>query len=1522
MRVLKKNTKRAMALLMVLTMLFTLIPSDLVSAAETDKETDVETIADTEETKKGGEDEVKVATSTEQQTSEEKKSEEKTTEVTTENTTGSSEAKSSEEKATTTDNVDISNSETSEVTTETETEATTEISSETTEVSTEVATTEETSEEVKTDALELEEDEIPVYHHTYSGYTVSLNGHTADGYWKISIKKGTNNINVLCMDHNKKMLDNLPCKNADLESAATTSKDKYFAAVAWALMNKYGYIDQDAAIPLSWQRTSTSDSSNQSYYGKAYAYAEAAYDASKLDGKKYRKSVGNTNKATVISMPDKLLKKIATNAYGFTGENGKKVETGVEMQASWSDNTGRPEIRAKLQNGNIAIEKKVNGNWVALPQNEIPQGVSINVDMGLIIPGAAKRLTYLDFSTYYDKPSQQTYFQRLACGYEGANYKCSLAINGGGVIDVPFTAFKCGPLGRLDDDCTFSVTYTDSSSYAIQTITFSNGEIISLSPNKILDKRFYLREVAAPNGYLLNNQMYQINLVANTSGGYDMVLDTNWTQNNGAVMRYYQDSSDVNNVAWYVDTSQSADPNQWGFHDNIMYGAFSLEKTSASWTYDASAKSFKLLTSKGQKIGFTLYAATDIYVPGYEDQTPVLTANQKVETDAIGNPLNIKTNSDGELSVWNLYPGDYYLIENQSDLSTVGSKTDIDGKPFTVVAGKTIQVSSTNTVSNQVYNNPVHISASLRKEDENGQPVAGAEFTLYAYVKNPSGNKADATDLFPTTSAESAIIGVHNGEPEMSAAIWVPVATTTSTAEESGDNVMFDLKGPIGYYMIAETKLPTGYAYTDYENYSYAFSVGTALNVNGTLVNVYAHNIGDVFPNTSCKNVAAPADGFTDVCDTGSGAIYQNNNILVNQHSKLSIQLFKSGDIITGAEAVTTPYGVYKRLSFTKKMAFPNVTFELWKDNVKIASRVTDNNGCAEFATNDVTGEPLTIGEYYLKEVNNGGSYYFPWGEEGKKITITADENVKEILDVETCDNEFVNTSISLKKKGDTVKAIIDTDPNKVNYTVDSSQPVQEGDYVLLDKYKVYEKETVDLEGAVFGLFASEDITAYNNEVIIKKDECVGIAESDDVGKVAFTEKLKQGKYYVKEIKTNSNLYKLSTEVYPVDVTHNNDDVTIELGDFINELYEGSITIVKVDSKNNEKKLEGVVFNLYDGNKKQLGTFKTNAQGQITVTGLPIGKYYIQEVSTLDDYVLDNQEYSVYITANNLYQVKTISNEKCNGKIKVIKVDSENHEYKLQGVVFELLDDKKNVLGSYTTDANGELVTEELAYGTYFLRETATQAGYILDNTEYKVDLTGDNRFPELTVYNSPYKGSIKVIKTNGDKTIYLKGVVFNLLDSQQNILGTYTTDENGEIYIAGLRCGTYYVQETVTNKGYTLDDSLYQIDLTETNLDQILELVNEESTVKVTDSEDMSADSEDNSSVKTGANLLLLFLLMSFIFAIFGFAMNENQSVLKGRLKKLTNSTVEPIDDDNIGKTKEIHKEKYSDSETFHRRR
>ena len=253
----------------------------------------------------------------------------------------------------------------------------------------------------------------------------------------------------------------------------------------------------------------------------------------------------------------------------------------------------------------------------------------------------------------------------------------------------------------------------------------------------------------------------------------------------------------------------------------------------------------------------------------------------------------------------------------------------------------------------------------------------------------------------------------------------------------------------------------------------------------------------------------------------------------------------------------------------------------------------------------------------------------------------------------------------------------------------------------------------------------------------------------------------------------------------------------------------GKIQINKTDS-DTSKPIQGVTFQLTKADGTVVANATTNSNGVATFSGLYQDNYKLTEISTNDNYVINKATFDVNVEYNKS-TTQNITNDHKKGNLKIYKVDKDNHKIALGNVQFDLYSEEfQRVIGTYTTDVNGEISIKNLRTGNYKLIEKNTGKWYNLaeDTTvEVKWNTTEEN-----TIENELKKGQVKVIKIDLDNNeVKLQGVKFDVLDENGKVLETITTDENGEAYTSRYAIRDYSkltIREKETLENYVLNDT------------------------------------------------------------------------------------------------------------------
>ena len=254
------------------------------------------------------------------------------------------------------------------------------------------------------------------------------------------------------------------------------------------------------------------------------------------------------------------------------------------------------------------------------------------------------------------------------------------------------------------------------------------------------------------------------------------------------------------------------------------------------------------------------------------------------------------------------------------------------------------------------------------------------------------------------------------------------------------------------------------------------------------------------------------------------------------------------------------------------------------------------------------------------------------------------------------------------------------------------------------------------------------------------------------------------------------------------------------------------IQIYKYD-KDSKEPLAGATFEIRrDG--QVLQTVKTDINGYAKVYNLPKGFYQVVEVEPPQGYLKDEVEHEVYIDPSadptQIVREVNVPNTK-KLSIRVIKQDKDT-KVPLQGWKFDVYyNDAK--LTSVTTDENGEAMIENLQPGTYRVVEVdGDKEHYNLDAPEQTVELIKDQAEIPTLIFQNTIKKHFGIYKIDSETREPIQGVTFEIWKDGK-LLGNYTTDENGRIWLPYAEPGTYQAKEVVTDPRYVLNEKTFTIE-------------------------------------------------------------------------------------------------------------
>lgn len=460
-----------------------------------------------------------------------------------------------------------------------------------------------------------------------------------------------------------------------------------------------------------------------------------------------------------------------------------------------------------------------------------------------------------------------------------------------------------------------------------------------------------------------------------------------------------------------------------------------------------------------------------------------------------------------------------------------------------------------------------------------------------------------------------------------------------------------------------------------------------------------------------------------------------------------------------------------------KRIPYEGAAFEIYdSDNHRVTMQYTypQVTSIHTFYTNKegylITPEKLPYGDYTLKEVRA------PYGY------VLDDTPIPFVISQENASTDTGVTVVKVKARDVAQKGVIN-----ITKTGEIFSSVEENKGVYTPKYSVG-----NLKGAVFEVYAAEDITTLDGTVRYEQGTLVDTITTDNNG-VAKSKELYLGKYTVIE-KTAPNGYVHNAAKYDAELTYAGQNVSVTSTDIsvYNDRQKVAVSLKKeMDEdknfnlgKNNE--ISFVQFGIYANEdikasngdiipKDALITFANcDKNGSIVFDcDLPVGfKWYVKEIATDEHYILSNTKYEfdteyqgqdvkvIDIKVNN---GEVIKNNLIYGSVKGLKVDRETQEV-IKGATFGLFKSdttefaKDNAILTAVTDESGIFAFNNVPFGEYLIKELKPADGYLDNEDVFTVTIKDNEEVVELTAINDKVPELKTTATVNGKKEAVAKG--------------------------------------------------------------------------------------------------------------------------------------------------------------------
>ena len=893
--------------------------------------------------------------------------------------------------------------------------------------------------------------------------------------------------------------------------------------------------------------------------------------------------------------------------------------------------------------------------------------------------------------------------------------------------------------------------------------TDENGYLIL--PESLKCGNYRIEEVRAPDGYTQNTQYVEIKVDKNTA--------------------YQMDS--VSGDAIITVT----------YENHPVKGKLVIHKSGE--TLKSFKKDFVYEEASLEGAEFEIYAAEDIFTPDHQvdeqgNRHVIYAKDTLVKT--------VTTNKNGEAVIKDLPLGKYRVKETKAPAGFV-LNPDSQEVAFIYKDQNTPEIEEKLEFSNERQK----VELSVEKQDaETGKALKGATFGLYNKEAISSGDKV-------IVKADTLLQEI--------------------TSNEKG-KAAFTLDLPLGRYYVKELQAPAGYVSSDEilefdatyqgqdvktiklksvkKNQPTTVEVTKADITTGTELDGASMSVLDKDGNvidswTSVKDSPhvikrlqvgktyilreelAPYGYLraTDVEFTISDTAEVQKVKMEDEVPVARLLVNKKGEFLDSVSLLDNAKGMIEHLFNYVTGNLTDVTFNVYAaeairaaDGVSadyyaadelVGSITTDGNGIAQM-------DNLPLGRYYIVEKETAHGYVL--------------------------DNEPRYVDLTYR----------DQDTPLVTYSADWQNARQRVQVEVLKKEKDSDKV---LSGAIFGLYAADDIVSSKGKVLLAKDTLIELKTTDEDGKIQFVADLPvDSRYYIKELAAPDG-YVTDQEPQEFTFEYQGSGTSVAEYAFTFEDEQTTVELSKADLTD-KKELPGASLKVTDEDGNTVDEWVSKEEAHI-IKGLIVGKKYkMTETKPADGYVTAE---SIEFTVENTKEVQKHQMLDDVTKVEISKKDITDSS-EVPGAKLIILDKDGKKVESWTSTDKPHMV-EKLPVGEYTLREEQAPDGYLIaEDVKFTVKDTG--KVQKVKMKDAHPYGKLVIKKTDSTSKAALSGAEFELREKESGkVVEKLVTDKtgtatSGKLPIATYKNGKvektveYILVETKAPNGYELSSKKEEI--------------------------------------------------------------------------------------------------------------
>lgn len=519
------------------------------------------------------------------------------------------------------------------------------------------------------------------------------------------------------------------------------------------------------------------------------------------------------------------------------------------------------------------------------------------------------------------------------------------------------------------------------------------------------------------------------------------------------------------------------------------------------------------------------------------------------------------------------------------------------------------------------------------------------------------------------------------------------------------------------------------------------------------------------------------------------------------------IRIEKRGEVLTGFEDGQFVYEERPLAGMTATIIASEDILDPSNDGTVIYSAGTVVDTITTGNDGKGLSKELPLGKYTIKEVSAPNGYVLSDEEKTVELSYADQETAIVYSDVQTITNERQKVRITATKQdADTQEflagAEISLYANRKVYNYDGE--------VILEPNDLVATAITDENGeAVFAVDLPLDLTPENAADLLIDDD-FGITYDDGIRYEGNLNAL----WYVQETKAPQGYVSGVTVRYLFDTLYTDQEQAAQAFEFEFQNEKSKVEISKTDITG-EKELAGAHLQVIDSNNNIIDEWISNGSSHL-IEGLNIGESYkLIETIAPDGYsVAEEIEFTVQDTT----EAQKVQMKDEFTHIKVLKVDEEGDPF--AGNELAIVDADGNIIEQWTSTEEAHDVYGLVGGVTYTLKEISSIKGYaVADPIEFTVPTTNKGEYV-VTMRNEKIRSHIDVLKVDYyDRGKALPFAEFTMYADEActQVIAVQRGGKDGLARFENVVYGTtVYIKETGAPVGYKLSDEVVKVTIDE----------------------------------------------------------------------------------------------------------